>query len=136
MCPSAPWDSAGGQVFAVVAGEAKAPKVLFLKQMLTPSKALEDKLGGVAPSEVFRVAAPCAGTGCGHHNPTSKGCNLVANIVQNVEPVIDDYATCGIRASCLWWAQEGLKACVRCPQIATRNLMASEQLLRSASFAK
>ncbi|MBC7453011.1 MAG: nitrogen fixation protein [Massilia sp.] len=135
MCPSAPWDSAGGQIFAVVAGEARAPKVLFLKQMLAPSKALADKLGGVAPSEVFRVAAPCAGAGCGHHNHESKGCNLAANIVQNVEPVIDDYATCGIRATCLWWAQEGLKACVRCPQIATRNLMASEQLVRSATIA-
>ncbi|HAT31898.1 MAG TPA: nitrogen fixation protein [Janthinobacterium sp.] len=132
MCPSAPWDSEGAKVFGVVGGEVKRPRVLFLKQMLAPSKELEVRLNGVAPEEVFRVAAPCAGASCAHHNAASKGCNLVGQIVDEVDPVFDDYAVCGIRAHCVWWAQEGLKACVRCPQIATRNLVTSEQLARAA----
>ncbi len=136
MCPSAPWNSEGAQVFGVVGGEARMPKVLFLKQILPPSKALEDKLGGTAPEEVFRIAAPCAGAGCAHHNAVSKGCNLVGNLVgnlvQHVDQAYDEYAVCAIRSQCMWWAQEGVNACLRCPQIATRNFLPSKQVARSA----
>ena len=129
LCPSAPWSQEGAVVFGIAGGTAKAPKVMFLKQMLTPNEQLLAKLGGVEPEEVFRVAAPCAGSGCQHHNKTTSGCNLATNIVQQVEPVVDHWATCGIRATCVWWSQEGVKACVRCPQIATRNSYMTEQML-------
>ena len=132
MCPSAPWNSEGAQVFGVVGGEARAPKVLFLKQLLPPSRELKEKLGGTAPEQVFRIAAPCAGAGCGHHNAVSKSCNLVGSLVQHVDQAYDDYAVCGIRSQCVWWAQEGVNACVRCPQIATRNFLPSEQVARAA----
>lgn len=131
MCPSSPWKAEGAKVFGVVGGEVRAPKVIFLKELLPPSQALEDKLGGVNPEEVFRVAAPCAGKGCAHHS-ADNGCNLIGSIVEKVEPAFDDYTVCGIRAGCVWWAQEGLKACVRCPQIATRNLLANEQVSLAA----
>lgn len=136
MCPSSPWNSEGAKIFGVVAGEVRAPRVLFLKQLLTPSKELEDKLNGVAPEEVFRISAPCAGAACNHHNGETKGCNLVSAIVQGVEPVVDDYTVCAIRATCMWWEQEGSKACIRCPQIATRNLLPSEQVKRASKPAK
>ena len=128
MCPSSPWKTEGARVFGVVGGDAREPRVFFLKQLLTPSKELEDKLNGAAPEEVFRVAAPCAGAGCGHHNTQTKGCNLVEKIVVGVDPVVDAYAVCLIRSTCVWWEQEGVKACVRCPQIATRNKLQSEQV--------
>ncbi|MES2297643.1 MAG: nitrogen fixation protein [Pseudomonadota bacterium] len=134
MCPSAPWNSEGGKVFGVVGGDARAPKVLFLKQMIAPSKELADRLGGVAPEEVFRVAAPCAGSGCGHHDASAQRCNLVGKIVQDAAPVVDDYSVCPIRATCLWWAQEGPNACLRCPQIATRNRLLGEELTRAATL--
>jgi len=101
--------------------------------MLTPGPELEAKLGGVAPEEVFRVAAPCRGSGCQHHNAGANNCNLATNIVQQVDPVVDQWATCGIRPNCVWWAQEGVKACVRCPQIATRTNVPSEELRRAAA---
>ncbi len=135
MCPSAPWNSEGAKVFGVVGGTVKAPKVLFLKQLLPASKELEDKLRGAAPEEVYRTAAPCAGSACGHHDNEQQKCSLVTKIVQNVDQAVDDYATCAIRATCVWWAQEGTKACVRCPQIATRNKVQSEQVSRSATLA-
>lgn len=133
MCPSAPWNSAGGKIFGVVGGEAKAPRVLFLKQLMTPSKELESRLGGVAPGEVFRVAAPCAASACSHHDKESKRCTLVERIVEKVEPAYADYTVCNIRAECVWWEQEGSKACVRCPQIATRNFYASKEVAQASA---
>lgn len=133
LCPSAPWGNKGAVVFGITGGTVKAPRVMFLKQMLTPSPELEAKLGGVAPEEVFRVAAPCAGNGCQHHNTATKGCNLATNIVQQVDQVVDQWATCGIRPDCLWWKQEGVKACVRCPQIATRNKNPSKEVLLAST---
>ncbi len=133
MCPSAPWDAEGGKVFGVVGGTVAAPKVMFLKQLLPPSKELADKLGGVAPEEVYRVAAPCSGSGCAHHNGATQSCSLVGNIVKGVDQAYQEYATCTIRASCVWWAQEGAQACVRCPQIATRNKIPTEQVARAAA---
>ncbi len=135
LCPSAPWSTEGAVVFGITGGTARAPKVMFLKQMVAPSAQLQAKLGSVEPEEVFRVAAPCQGSGCKHHNSATSGCNLATNIVEQIDPVVDQWATCGIRASCVWWAQEGVKACVRCPQIATRNSFASEQM-RSAATPK
>jgi hypothetical protein len=105
---------------------------MFLKQILVPTPELKSKLGDVAPEEVFRIAAPCKGSGCQHHNAGTQGCNLATNIVQQVEQVYDQWATCGIRANCVWWMQEGVKACVRCPQIATRNKLPSEEVRRAA----
>ncbi len=122
-------------MFGVVGGEVKAPKVLFLKQVIAPSKELEDKLGGRPPEQVLRIAAPCAGAQCGHHDASINGCGLVGKIVQHVDPVVDVYATCGIRPTCVWWAQEGVQACLRCPQIVTNNRMQSEQVVRAATLA-
>lgn len=133
VCPSAPWEVEGGKVFGVVGGDIKRPKVMFLKQLIPPSKELEAKLGGVRPDEVFRVAAPCAGSGCRHHNETTQACNLVSNIVEQLDPVYDAYATCAIRATCMWWAQEGVKACVRCPQIATLNHVPGARVARAVA---
>jgi len=133
LCPSAPWKQEGAVVFGIAGGTAKAPRVMFLKQMMAPAPELEAKLKGVEPEEVFRVAAPCAGARCQHHNGETKGCNLATNIVQQVDQVYDQWATCGIRANCVWWAQEGTKACVRCPQIATRNKVPSEEIRRAST---
>lgn len=130
LCPSSSWNAEGAVVFGVVGGEVKAPRVMFMKQVITPNKELEQKLGGIAPEEVFRVASPC-NSKCGHHN--GQGCNLVGKIVEHVAPVYDDYATCAIRATCVWWSQEGMKACLRCPEVVRNNSLQTEQISRAAS---
>jgi hypothetical protein len=107
---------------------------MFLKQTLAPSQELKDKLGGLEPEEVFRIAAPCAGSNCGHHDAETKRCSLVRKVVEQVAPVYDDYATCGIRATCVWWAEEGVAACLRCPQIVTNNKLQSAEITRAATL--
>lgn len=135
MCPSAPWDSPDAHIFGVVAGEAKRPAVLYLKQSVWPSAELKATLNGVAPEEVFRIAAPCAGTGCGHHDRTRNACSLIEKIVDGVQPVVDAINVCTIRPSCVWWAQEGSKACLRCPQISTMNRMPSPEVASASALS-
>jgi hypothetical protein len=136
LCPSSRWDKEGAQVFGVVGGTVRAPKVLYLKQMQAPSEELRSRLGDVDPSEVFRVAAPCSKSACSHHDGASSSCTLVTRVVKELDPVVDSYATCGIRASCVWWAQEGVKACVRCPQITTHSKVPGEKALRVLTAGK
>lgn len=133
LCPSAPWSQEGAMVFGVTGGTARAPRVMYLKQLQAPSAELQAKLGKVAPEEVFRVAAPCQGSSCQHHSAATNACGLASKIVQQVVPVHDRWATCAIRASCVWWAQEGVAACVRCPQIATRNRVPTDQVRRAST---
>jgi hypothetical protein len=74
----------------------------------------------VAPTEVFRFAAPCANDGCRHY---SRGnCQLAAKVVQMLQPATEQLPYCLIRASCRWFAQEGRAACLRCPQVVTDNV--------------
>jgi len=75
----------------------------------------------VRPGEVFRIAAPCACSGCGHFAPESSTCRLAAKIVQWLPSVVDKLPPCPIRPECRWWRQEGKAACVRCPQVVTEN---------------
>jgi len=134
LCPSSPWHAEGAVVFGVAGGEAKAPRVIFLKQVVAPSKELEQKLGGHAPEAVLRIASPCDAS-CGHHNSATHGCNLVGKIVEHVAPAYQDHSACAIRAHCVWWSQEGFKACLRCPEVVTNNRVQSEQITRATSLS-
>lgn len=132
MCPSAPWESPDAKIFGVVAGEAKAPKLIFLKQLISPSKELEDKIGNVPPNQVFRVASQCAGSNCSHHDTAADSCKLVKKIVNGLDTAVDQHAVCLIRPNCVWWKQEGMQACLRCPQIATQDTSQNARLTRLA----
>ena len=75
----------------------------------------------MAPDEVFRIAAPCACSGCGHFDSTQSSCTLAQKIVRWVPMVSESLPVCSIRSECRWWQQEGRAACLRCPQVVTRN---------------
>ncbi|MFC4160507.1 hypothetical protein [Chitinimonas lacunae] len=130
MCPSAPWQSEGAQIIGIVGGSADAPEVTYLKEAVSPTAELVERLGDVAPEEVFRVAAPCAKSSCMHHD--GHHCSLVTRIVEAVPVVFDRLAPCAIRATCVWWAQEGREACKRCPQVVTHNHRANELMTQAA----
>jgi len=121
LCPSAQPDSQGARVFGVVGGTADAPEVAYLP---TPQPVTDDLLHlaqPVRPGEIFRIAAPCACSGCGHFAPEASTCRLVAKIVQQRPRVVDTLPPCAIRAECRWWQQEGKAACLRCPQVVTER---------------
>lgn len=119
LCPSAQpgWD--GARLFAVVGGSPERPETAYLDQARPVTPELLALAGPVAPAEVFRFAAPCAGGACGHYDGTGHKCRLVEKTVRLASVVFEKLPRCAIRPSCRWWQQEGAAACRRCPRVVT-----------------
>lgn len=135
LCPSAQHHEAGARVFAVVGGTLEEPSVSYLDQPLPMTQSLIDMAAPVDPAEVFRITAPCAGTGCSHFNDTQHTCRLATRTVALAPVVVSKPPRCAIRASCMWWSQEGVSACLRCPQVVTNDFHASERVRDTADPA-
>jgi hypothetical protein len=121
LCPSAQPHCREAQVFGVVGGTASAPDVAYLSTPQPVTDELMQLSGPVRPGEVFRIAAPCACSGCRHFAPEASRCRLVEKVVQRMPIVVDKLPRCSIRLECRWWQQEGKAACVRCPQVVTES---------------
>jgi hypothetical protein len=88
---------------------------------------------GVVAAEVFRFAAVCAEGACKHF--VGRRCRLAAKVAANLKPVVSAPPRCAIRPSCRWWNQEGIAACLRCPQIVTEMCGPSDVFCRTANPA-
>ena len=130
LCPSAQPEMTGSVIFGVVRGTVEAPRVEYLKEPVEPTDEVLALVKPVAPTEVFRFAGSCAGTGCAHFDGSH--CRLVRRMVQLVPEATDVLPPCPIRSRCRWWHEEGKAACFRCPQVVTEHYGASEQLRRAA----
>lgn len=124
QCPSSRPEMPGSAVFGVVLGSVEHPLVAYLEQTLPVTEELLALAGPVAPTEVFRFAAPCAGGACQHFDGTD--CSLASRIVERLPSAVDSLPECAIRDSCRWWRQEGTEACFRCPLIATKSFGAAD----------
>jgi len=132
LCPSAPPEWAGARVFGVAVGTAQAPDVAYLDRALPLDAALAASTSPAAPDEVFRIAAPCACSGCGHFSAAESKCGLARKIVRLAPIVVEKLPPCSIRSDCRWWKQEGRAACQRCPQVVAVNAQAGDAV-RTAS---
>ena len=133
LCPSARPDLAGGVVFGVRAGTVDEPRVAYLTESVPVTLEVLALAGPVDPAQVFRIAAPCAGTGCRHFDGAS--CGLASRIVQLLPEVVGSAPPCDLRPTCRWWSQEGKAACLRCPQIVSLTLRPTEALRLAADPA-
>lgn len=124
QCPSSRPDMPDSAVFGVVLGSAEQPRVAYLNQTRPVTEDLLALAGPVAPTEVFRFAAPCAGGACQHFDGTD--CRLATRIVEGLPSAVDQLPDCAIRDSCRWWLQEGAEACFRCPLIASETYGTAE----------
>ena len=129
LCPSAQPDMAGSVVFGVVGGTVEEPRVGYLDQPLPVTPEILALTGPVSPTEVFRIAAPCAGHACQHFDGAR--CRLATRTVQMLPAVVEKLPPCRIRPRCRWFQQEGKAACLRCPLIVTETHYPSEQLYRA-----
>ncbi len=132
LCPSAQPDWEGARVIGVVGGTPERPETAYLDQAQPVTQEILDLAGPVAPAEVFRFAAPCAGSACGHFDGAEHKCRLAEKTVRWVEKAVDNLPKCSIRASCRWWQQEGPAACRRCPQVVTINFAPSKAMRDAA----
>jgi hypothetical protein len=132
LCPSAQPDWEGARIIGVVGGTPERPETAYLDQAQPVTPEILDLAGPVAPAEVFRFAAPCANSACGHYDGAEHKCRLAEKTVRWVEQAVDSLPKCSIRASCRWWQQEGPAACRRCPQVVTINFAPSKAMRDAA----
>jgi len=132
LCPSAQPDWEGSKVIGVVGGTADAPEVAYLAEPQPVTDELLALARPVTPTEVFRIAAPCAGTGCKHFSEEQSKCKLVEKTVRWAQVVVEKLPACSIRPDCRWWQQEGRAACMRCPQVVTDRFQAPEAIAKAA----
>lgn len=130
LCPSAQPEMEGAVVFGVVGGTAAAPRVGYLTERLPATPALLALTGAVQPTEVFRIGAPCAGSGCRHFDGAS--CRLASKLVQLTPAAGASLPACTLRPDCRWWRQEGKAACMRCPAVVTMNYLPSDEMRHAA----
>jgi hypothetical protein len=123
-CPSAPATADGARIFGVMTGTPDAHRVGYLTEALPVSEKLLSLAGPAKPTQLFRVAAPCANGGCKHFKENA--CSLAKRIVEGVPAVVNALPACQIRSTCRWFRQEGRDACFRCPQVMTDNPNASD----------
>ncbi len=125
FCPSAQPEMAGSIVFGIVGGTVEEPRLGYLDE---PQPVTEDLLalsGPVKPTEVFRFAAPCAGSSCRHFDGAD--CTLAKKTARLLPAVVDRLPPCRLHPKCRWWRQEGKAACMRCPMIVTEDYRPTDQ---------
>jgi hypothetical protein len=92
LCPSQTSIGPDAQIFGILTESAgEGFQVGYLTEALPATPELLAAAAPARPTEVFRAAAPCV---------ERRG---------------------AIRPACRWFGQEGPKACLRCPQIATKQ---------------
>ena len=116
-CPSAQPDMQDARVFGVIGGSGESPRVSYLRETPLLDAKLVRRLGVIQPTQVFRFAARCEEARCAHFD--GQHCTLAQRIVETLDPVVDALPSCLVRASCRWYAEQGAKACFRCPQVVT-----------------
>lgn len=131
LCPSAQPDWESAHVFGVVGGTVHNPRVAYFVEPQPITKELLDLTIPLEPTEVLRIAAPCAGHSCQHFD--GNRCQLVSRTVKYLEPVVDKLPACAIRSSCRWWAEQGKAACCRCPQVITDSKTDDVSLILAAT---
>jgi len=131
-CPSAQAGAKGARIYGMLTGAPDARRVGYLTETLPVSEKLVALAGPAKPTELFRIAAPCAMSGCKHFKDNA--CTLAQRIVEGLAPVVNALPPCQIRPTCRWFRQEGRNACLRCPQIITDkpNATAEEKRIADA----
>jgi len=131
MCPSAQPDMRDARVLGVIGGTPGSPMVNYLNEPVPVSEEVLALAGTDRhPADVMRFAARCEESKCCHFDGTN--CNLATRIVQILPAVVEALPACLIRPECRWYLQEGRAACLRCPQVVTRNFAADEDMVRAA----
>lgn len=133
LCPSARAESVNSIVFGIISGTVAEPRVAYLKQPQPITDELIAKASPVTPTEIFRMATPCATKACLHFD--GKDCRLAKQIAEKLPAVTEELPPCPIRRDCRWWQQEGKAACMRCPQVVTDIYNPSELAVTVSKLA-
>lgn len=112
LCPSARPESPEAAIFGVVDRSTATPEVRYLREPAPLSDDLLGLLQGASPGEVWRIGAPCAGSGCLHFDGVE--CSLGERLVQ-LGSRSAEVPRCALRAAgCRWFHERGPAACKVC----------------------
>lgn len=120
-------------MFGIVGGTAEEPLVAYLEE---PQPATLDLLAlaePVEPTEVFRIGAPCAESGCQHYQAGQ--CQLGRKLAEDVPVAVERLPACRLRPRCRWWQERGPAACMRCPHVVTTSYAPAPELREAADPA-
>ncbi len=134
LCPSARPEMEGSVVLGIIRDLGGEEFVHHLAEPLPVTPEILALAAPARPTEVFRFAAPCAGSGCSHFDGTD--CRLVEKMVAVVSRTVDALPPCRIRPSCRWYTQEGTPACLRCPLIFSETANPAPELIYAADPAR
>jgi hypothetical protein len=127
LCPSAHTSAPGARLFGVqVRNDRGERQLAYLTETQPITEQVMALAGSAAPHEVLRVAAHCIEGLCPHWN--GQGCRLATRVATMLPPAVSAMPRCAIRPTCLWFKQEGPAACLRCPQLATIERHAPDDL--------
>ena len=115
-CPSAQPDMEDARAFGVVSGSASHPRIAYLKRDAAEALTLPD-LEAIELTRIFRFSGRCETQRCAQFQDGR--CGLGQRIVAGLGAVVDAAPSCQVRATCRWHSEQGVAACLRCPQIVT-----------------
>src|ERR1700748_3499903 len=95
-CPSAPAPAEGPRIFGVMTGTPEAHRVGYLSETVPVSEKLLALAGPAKPTQLFRIAAPCANGGCKQF--TGNTCTLAQRIVKGFPAAVNALPACQIRS--------------------------------------
>lgn len=117
-CPSAQPDMAGADVLGVMERDEDGKlRLSYVTAPVPVTPELLDRTGPVPPTEILRFSAPCVESKCQHFDGSK--CQLAARVVAGLGADVSHAPPCKLRKTCRWHAQEGVEACLRCPQVTT-----------------
>ena len=115
-CPSVPAQS-GSVVIGVIQRRAGQAEVTMLRRAAPLRDVAHLIPDALRATDVLRLAGPCAAGICRHF--ADRRCSLASRVVAHLPAVSGRPPPCALRPTCRWWNQEGVAACLRCPQIVT-----------------
>ena len=130
LCPSARPEMEGAEVLGVMRSSGGVDFLHYAADRIPVTDEVLALAAPAKPTEVFRFAAPCAGSACSHFD--GENCRLASKIAEAVTDVVSAMPPCRIRPTCRWYQQEGRRACLRCPLIFSETANASPELRYAA----
>ena len=110
---------ADARPFGVVSGTVTEARIAFFEKDALDHFDWRERFDVAEATPLFRLAARCERSACGHYDGADHRCALGARVATALPAVTDALPPCLIRATCRWHAEQGPAVCLRCPQVVT-----------------
>lgn len=121
-CPSGVSTAADAMVFAVVGANQAQPLLRYLDRVIPIAAVLDAGTSHADIASQLRVSSNCVGGHCQNYNHERHACSLATAVWTTMSPVVQNPPPCAIRRNCVWWKQEGVDICTRCPAVTRRSV--------------